>query len=68
MKNTIKKRVISALSIGLKLTAVVGLSTVAMFMVASCSDEPEQPEGCQENHTQTAIDDNCGQTPYMLSA
>jgi len=52
--------VIHALSACLKLTAV-GATGMA-FM--GC---PPEQEGCQENHTYTAIDDNCGQTPYVYA-
>jgi len=49
MKNTTKKKVISALSKGLNLTLILGLGTGTAFVAASCVEEPEAPKPEQQS-------------------
>ena len=61
MKN--KTMMINVLFTSLKI--IVVSFVVCVMFVLSCKDEPK---GCQENHAQTAIDDTCGQTPYVYTS
>jgi len=62
MKN--KTKMINVLFTSLKIMVFVYF-VVGVVFVLSCKDEPK---GCQENHMQTAIDDTCGQTPYVYTS
>ena len=48
------------------MSACLKLTAVGVAGMAFIGCPPDQ-EGCQENHTQTAIGDNCGQTPYVYT-